>query len=141
MLIKRTRGAVISKGYKRRAFKLINDGSSAYKLNAFLFKADKKSIISLRNNTLEDFALAVLEYFISKNKPKLKIGSTKFFNPLYTTSEDEIIAFLKSKNEKADLKPRTDREKYLLQFMRDIEKRRPGSMLSAVRIGEKIRII
>ena len=141
MLIKRTRGAVISKGHKRRAFKLVNDGSDAYKLNTFLFKADKKSNAVLRNYTLEDFALVVLEYFLSKNKPKLRIGSNTFFNPLYTTSEDEISAFLISKGEKANPKPRTGREKYLLDLMKDVEKRRPGAMLSAVRIGEKIGII
>ncbi len=141
MLTKRIRSALISKDYKQRKFKLSPDGSDAYKMEKFVFRVDKKSGVLLTNLTMEDFALSVLDYFLTGKKPKQKIGAKTFFNPLYTTSNEEITAFLESKGEKTKPKKLTKRQRYLTDFMKDIEKRRPGGMLSIVKMGEKIGII
>ncbi len=141
MLTKRIRSALISKDYKQRKFRLSPDNSDAYKIEKFVFREDNKSSLLLMNFTLEDFALSVLDYFLSGNKPKQKIGSKTFFNPLYTASDEEIAAFLTSKGEKTKPKKITKKQEYLMEFIKDIEKRRPGGMLSIVKMGEKIGII
>ncbi len=141
MLTKRIRSTLISKNYKQRKFRLSSDGSDGYKIEKFVFREDANSSLKLMNFTLEDFSLSVLDYFLTGSKPKQKIGSKTFFNPLYNTSDLEIAAFLASKGEKTKPRKITKRQKYLMDFIRDIEKRRPGGMLSMVKMGEKIGII
>ncbi len=141
MLIRRVRSALISKGYKQKAFRMTDDGSAAYRMLKFVFKKDDNGTVTLENSVLEDFALAVLEYFLTKKKPAHQIGLKTRFNPLYQVSEEELYAFLDMKGIKYKKKTHGGREGYLLDFMKDVEKRRPGGMLSAVKMGEKIGVI
>jgi len=120
---------------------MVDDGSIGYKMVSFVFRRDKDSTLTLRNGTLDDFAVSVLKYFVKGEKPKQKIGSEKFFNPIYTTSEEELAAFFASKRIRYKKRKRGKADLYLLDFIKDIEKRRPGGMLSIVKIGEKMDIV
>lgn len=141
MLIRRARSALISKGYKQRKFKISDDSSAGSKMVNFIFRKDAKSSLLLKNAVLEDFSVAVLRYFLTGDKPKYKIGSKTFFNPLYLISEEELEAFLKAKEIKYVKKEFRGKDLYILNFIRDVEKRRPGGMISLVKMGERIGII
>lgn len=141
MLVRRIRGALISRSYKQKRFRTANDGSAAHKMISFVFKIDPKSSLTLRNGTLEDFAISVLRYFMEGRKPTKRVGSKTFFNPLYTTSEDEVYAFLDSKRVVYKRRQRKGKDRYMLDFIGGIEARRPGGMLSLVKIGERLGLV
>ncbi len=90
---------------------------------------------------MEDFAIAMFKYFSFNEKPKIKISGENFFNPLYLTSENEIIMFFKAKKKEIRLVERDDEEKYIINFLNSIEERRPGGMISLVKIGNRLGLI
>lgn len=141
MLVRRIKSTVLVKSYKQRRFRMLADGSLGYKMINFVFRKDQKSTLLLKNITLEAFAIDVLKYFLMGKKPIHKIGSSEFFNPLYSTSEEEIMAFLDSKGLKYQKKKRAGLDAQILDIIKEIEKRRPGGMISLVKIGERMDII
>lgn len=56
-------------------------------------------------------------------------------------SENEIISFFKLK--KITLQPitRNEKDEAVLKFLREIEERRPGGMISLVKVGMTLNII
>lgn len=141
MLVSRARSSVISAGYRDRTFKLVEDGSAAYVFLSYVFREDGKNRLTLKNSTLEDFAAEVLGYFINGRKPRQKIASKKSFNPLYTTSEKELAAFASLKGLKTAEKKRSSGAAYLIEIAEDVEKRRPGAMISSVKMGKRMGLI
>ena len=142
MMMRRISKIVVSSGLKNRTYKFSDDGSDAYRMLDFTFRLDGSSKTRLNNGTLEDFAVEILRYFTEKRyRPKIKIKGKDFINPLYTTSESEIADFLGAKNIKTTAKKRSEKERWLIGFLYDLEKRRPGGLISIVKIGARIGII
>ncbi len=141
MLINRARSAVISRGYRNRTFKMLDDGSAASVFIAFVFKKDEKSSLTLANNTVEYFAVSVLKYFIKGIKPTSKVATATTFNPLYTISEKELDAFMAIKGFGFRKQERSSEDSYFLDLANKIEKRRPGGMISTVKLGIKMGLI
>ncbi len=141
MLIRRARSSVVSKGYKRKGFRLKDDGTPAYRALKLIFAEDPSSDITLGTGTLEDFAVGVMVYFASGKAPKKKVGGKTGFNPLYTTSNDEIRDLLSIHGEESSEKKRIGFDNDVLSLLKDVEKRRPGGMISLVKMGERLGII
>ncbi|MCL5009891.1 MAG: hypothetical protein M1433_02865 [Candidatus Parvarchaeota archaeon] len=141
MLVRRVRSAIISEGFRDRTFKIIKNDSAASRFLGLVFMEDDKSDLTLDTNTVEDFSAEVLEYFTLGTKPPAKVSHGNVFNPLYLTSEKEIIAFLKLKGVEGREKHRSEMDAYLLSIAETVEKRRPGAMISSVKIGREMDII
>lgn len=141
MLISRARSTVKSEEYKKRTFRIRDDGSAASVFLKFIFREDGKSSLTLSNLTVEDFTIDVLRYFIRGKKPRDRVATKNTFNPLYTTSESELEAFMSAKQLAYKKRKRSEDDSYLLGIADDVEKRRPGGMISAVRIGRRMGII
>ncbi|MGC8516723.1 MAG: hypothetical protein ACP5MT_02405 [Candidatus Acidifodinimicrobium sp.] len=138
MLIRRIRGDTASLGFSREGYNLIDDGSIGYRLNSFIFAKASKGSVSVGNFLLDDFALAVLKYFVKKEKISLKVKGENYFNPLYLISKEEATAFLRSKGIKyADPVIKDE----LSGMLSKLEEKRPGAMISMVKIGIAASII
>ncbi len=142
MIIRRLSKIVTSEGMKSKGYRLDDDGSDAHRLLAFVFKEDKGSGVRLSNLTMEDFALETMKYFTDKRyRPRVRISTKTSVSPLYTTSEGEIRDFLAAKNIVSAGRKRDAEDEWLLNFIRGFEERRPGGMISLVRIGNELEII
>ncbi len=143
MLVRRINGELINHGLGRQpAYRLKDDGSIGYKMNEFIFTRRSNSGLKLGNEVLEDFAVEVFKYFTTGSKPKAKINGKNGFNTLYLTSEKEIAAFFMSKGLAVkEPSKKKGNEGYLMTFLEEIEKRRPGAMISIVKIGERLGLI
>ena len=138
MLIRRIRGDTASLGFSRERYNLIDDDSIGYKLNSFIFAKAGKGSVSVGNFLLDDFALTVFKYFVKKEKISLKVKGENYFNPLYLISKEEATAFLRSKGIKyVD----TGIKDELSDVLSKLEEKRPGAMISMVKIGIMAGII
>ena len=72
---------------------------------------------------------------------KKKIAGKTSLNPLYTTSDDEIRDLLIIHGEKTAEKKRTGFDRDILNMISDVEKRRPGGMISLVKMGARLGVI
>ena len=124
---------------------LRDDDSLGYEMNVFIFGRDKFSHsnrkILIENRSLDDFALSVFRFFALGKKPEISIRKGTRFNPLYSTSEEEIRAFLKLHRLKEGRNKIRKSDKPLLDMLHSLEERRPGAMLSIVSIGRRIGLI
>lgn len=141
MVFRRIRAAFASSGLKAKDCSLPRGNSAPAGMIRFLFKDSKGGGIRLQTNTLEDFAVSIMEYFAFSKKPNISVNSKGTFSPLYTTSEKEIAAFLDLKGINFHEKKRKGLDAELLGILEDIEKRRPGGMLSIVKIGRTLGLI
>ncbi|MEM0124557.1 MAG: hypothetical protein QXF41_03390 [Candidatus Micrarchaeaceae archaeon] len=139
MLIRRIRGEVASRGFSRRKYKLVPDGSIGYKLNSFMFKPSKDADTAMDNLLLDDFALAVLKHFVTKEKIDIKINGENYFNPLYLISKEEAIAFLRLK--KMDYAENKGGDADLVAILDRLEAKRPGAKISMVKSGIRAGLI
>ncbi len=138
MLIRRIRGDTATLGFSGNKYNLINDGSIGYKLNKFIFaKADKGDVV-IDNLLLDDFAISVFKYFVTKGKISVKVKDKNYFNPLYLISREEAIAFLKLKNIKYTV---PNKEDDLVRILKKLEDKRPGAMISIVKSGIRVGLI
>ncbi len=140
MLVRRVRSVVTTEIGQRKAFRKVMDGSAAFRFIDFVFRSGE-SDTTLFNNVLEDFAIAVLGYFVFDEKPKIAVKSASGVSPLFTTSEKEIENFLKLKKLCGGSVKRRKRDAYVLNMLYELEGRRPGGMLSLVKIGRRLGII
>lgn len=139
LLMKRVNGILASNGI-RGGIKPSKDNRLGRRFLSFMSKRGR-TITPVSSNTLEDFALAVGLYFLFDRIPKIRIKEGNAFSPLYTTSEDEIISFFKSKGREPRPLKRNKEEEYVLDFLRGLEGRRPGGMISLVKMGIRLKII
>ena len=142
MLMKRIRSNLNSYGIKDRYFKFENKNSCGMSFLRFFFK-DRESSNGLRlySYTLEDFALAVMRFFLFHEESRIKIRGKYGFSPLYNVSENEIAEFFKSKEKEISPITREGKDRAVLDFLKDIEERRPGGMMSLVKAGITLNII
>lgn len=133
MMVRRIRGGVSSLGFSRKTYRLIPDGSIGYRLNSFFFRHPEGKDIDVGNLLLDDFAMAVFKYFVTKEKTSMKVKSRDYFNPLYLISREEAAAFLKLK--RIDYTETEDKDADLASILDRLEAKRPGAKISIVRSG------
>ncbi|MCL4398665.1 MAG: hypothetical protein M1322_00050 [Candidatus Parvarchaeota archaeon] len=142
MLIKRVRANMNSHNLKDTLFRLGKENKCGNAFLEFMFK-DMESAGGSRlcSYTLEDFAVCVMSFFLFHDPPDKNINGKEGFSPLFNVSENEIISFFKLK--KITLQPitRNEKDEAVLKFLREIEERRPGGMISLVKVGMTLNII
>ncbi|EFD92945.1 MAG: hypothetical protein BJBARM5_0319 [Candidatus Parvarchaeum acidophilus ARMAN-5] len=142
MLIRRVRSNMASNNIRGYSFRIGNENKCGEAFLEFLFKEyTKGKTLTLKSNTLEDFSIVVMRFFMFQDEPKLKISEKESFNPLFNVSEQEIVSFFSLKNKKVTLKKRSEKEKAVLDFLSKLEERRPGGMISIVKAGVALEII
>lgn len=142
MIIRRVRGNMASNGIRGYQFHLDRENSCGFAFLSFLFKEGKDSRkMNLMSNTLEDFSTAVMRFFLFHEETGLKIVSKGRFSPLFNVSEKEIVSFFAFKKKKVSAVSRNDRDNAVMQFILKIEERRPGAMISLVKVGIELGII
>ena len=110
--------------------------------SGFFFKDNEsRDGLMLCSYTLEDFALAVMKFFLFHEDSGIKIREKSGFSPLYNVSESEIAEFFRSKGKELPPLTRKGKDKAVLDFLKDIEERRPGGMMSLVKAGITLNII
>ncbi len=134
MIVRRIRRNIINNGFYSKEYRIL-DSTEASKLLRLLFKEGNGPILD--TYTLEDFAEEVLEYLLLNKEPKIKVKDKNYFNPLYNSAREEIIAFAKLKN----LEIKFEENPKLLNFINELEKRRPGSKISIVNSALSLGII
>ncbi len=142
MLIRRVRSNMLSNGIRGYSLRLGNENPSGLIFLRFLFKEeDTGKTMILKSDTLEDFSISVMKFFLFHENPKSKISESGRFSPLFNVSEKEIEAFFDLKKKKVSAKNRDERDSKVLNFIYSIEERRPGGMISIVKIGLELGII
>ena len=139
LLLRRVKGLLSSNGI-HSSIKPSGENPLGREFLSFVSIGGKRSQL-VGSNTLEDFAVAVGGYFLLDRKPDIKVSDGKRFNPLYTTSEDEIINFLGTKGTVKRPTKRKGDDALVLSFLKGLEARRPGGMISMVKTGVRLRII
>ena len=142
MLMRRIRSNMVSNGMRGHVFHLLNENPCGFDLLDFLFveKSGSKKI-DLSSHTLEDFAIAVMKYFLFHEESKIRIRGKDRFSPLFNVSEDEIFSFFSLKNKSVAKNRRRCKDQSVIDFLSEIEKRRPGGMISLVKAGIELEII
>ena len=142
MLIKRVRSNMNSHKTRKQSFIFGDENKCGNEFLKFMFKdLESSNGERLFSYTLEDFAVCVMKFFLFHDSPDKKIKQKNGFSPLFNVSEKEIISFFKLK--KKDLEPvsRKGKDESVLKFLREIEERRPGGMISLVKAGISLGII
>ena len=141
MVIRRIRSGLIANGIKDKKFRFAADDSLGFKLNRLIFKEDKNSGTMLMNCLLEDFAMETITYFISGSVPAIKIKGKGYVSPLFLISEAEAIRFVESKSGNVGLVQRRAQDAVIFNLLTTVEKKRPGGLISLVKMGQRMEII
>ena len=142
MLIKRVRSNMNSYKIRNQSFKFGNENKCGKEFLSFMFKGlESNQGEMLSSYTLEDFALCVMKSFLFHDPPDKKIREDSRFSPLFNVSESEIISFFELKKTTMQSIARNKKDETVLRFLREIEGRRPGGMISLVKAGITLRII
>jgi hypothetical protein len=141
MLIKRVKSNINLYKINNKSFKLENQNKCGKEFLKFIFKGMESSGgKKLSSYTLEDFAICVMKFFLFHDAADKRINN-RSFSPLFNVSENEIISFFNLKNIKLQSVDRNRKDKVVLDFLKEIEERRPGGMISVVKVGMKLGII
>ena len=142
MLIKRVRSNMNSYKIKNQNFKLGSENKCGKEFLKFIVRdMESENGKVLHSYTLEDFAISVMGFFLFHNPSDKKIDDSGKFSPLFNVSENEIISFFRLKKVNLKAVKRSKKEEAVLSFLRDIEERRPGGMISLVKAGINLGII
>ena len=142
MLIKRVRSNMNSYKIRDQRFKLGNENKCGKGFLRFVFKDLENNLGKrLSSYTLEDFALCVMKFFLFHESPDKKIKEDNGLSPLFNVSEGEIISFFELKKITMQSINRNKKDEAVLRFLREIEERRPGGMISLVKAGVTLGII
>jgi hypothetical protein len=142
MLIKRVKSNMNSYKIKNQNFKLGSENKCGKEFLKFVFRGmESENGKELCSYTLEDFAISVMSFFLFHEPSNKKIEGNEKFDPLFNVSEKEIISFFRLKKIKLNEIKRNKKEETVLSFLRDIEERRPGGMISLVKAGINLGII
>ncbi len=141
MLFRRINTTLLSAGLRKSAYSVPKGDSPGARMLQFMFRNNTGEGVKLEANTLDDFAAALMSHFAFSRKIRISISSPRRFNPLYTTSDEEISALLSIKGIKFSGKKRDREDLYALEMLSDLERRRPGAMLSIVKVGARLGLI
>lgn len=142
MLLKRVRSNMNSHEIRDKSFIFGDENKCGKEFLKFMFN-DRESSHGekLYSYTLEDFAISVMKFFLFHDPPNKKIEQKNGFSPLFNVSENEVISFFKLKKRDVEKISRSGKDESVLKFLSEIEERRPGGMISLVKVGIKLGII
>ncbi len=140
MIIGRVKSNFTSKKIDKKGLYITKENHIGEEFLNFLFD-EKGKDTRLYSYTLEDFAVSVMRYFLFHEPSNKKIVEVGSFSPLFNVSENEIIEFFRLKKKELNEIERTGKDASVLKFLKEIEHRRPGGMISLVKAGMSLGII